>query len=382
MITLLVVLLFVLFPILLLYVGNRHPLVDRVGAVVISYAAGLLLGSLRVLPSSTASVGDAVSSVAVPLALCLIFFSLDLRKWSKLGRVMVLALALEVVSVLVFTFVGYILFRDALGAVTGKLGGMYVGVYTGMTINMAAIADALHVSPTLYVASNTSDIVLSAVYMLFMVTVGPKVLGLVLRSTRRDSAAHGEAVSMDYSSYVGIFSRARIVPLAGALGLAIAISACGLVLTLVLPKSWGSIAAILLITTLGILASFVPRVRRIKMTYQLGQYFILVFCFAVGSMADLSKLASVAPAVFGYVAVCLFGSFALHIVLCRIFRVDRDTMIITSVATINSAPFVPMAAAALKNREIVVGGVLTGLVGGIIGTYLGLAWASFLLWVG
>jgi uncharacterized membrane protein len=382
MITVLVILLFVLFPALLLYVGNRHPVVDRIGAVVICYAAGLLLGSLRVLPSSASSVGDAVSSVTVPIALCLIFFSLDLRKWSRLGRSMVLALVLEVASVLVFTFVGFLLFRGALGEVTGKLGGMYVGVYTGMTINMAAIAEALHVSPTLYVASNTSDIVLSAVYMLFMVTVGPKVLGWVLRRTTRDPAAHGEVVAMDYGSYAGFFSRERIVPLAGALCLAIAISACGLALTLVLPKSWGSIAAILLITTLGILASFAPQVRRIKMTYQLGQYFILVFCFAVGSMADLSKLASVAPAVFGYVAVCLFGSVALHVVLCRIFHVDRDTMIITSVATINSAPFVPMAAAALKNRDIIVGGVLTGLVGGTIGTYLGIAWASFLLGLG
>ena len=382
MITVLVVLLFVLFPILLLYMGNRHRLVDRIGAVVICYAAGLLLGSLRLLPSSASSVGDGVSSVAVPIALCLIFFSLDLRKWSELGRTMLLALALEVVSVLVFTFVGFMLFRGTLGEVTGKLGGMYVGVYTGMTINMAAIATALHVSPTLYVASNTSDIVLSAVYMLFMVTIGPKVLGLVLRPTFPGPAAPATVVSADYGSYNGFFSRERIVPLAGALGLAIAISGCGLALTLVLPKSWGSIAAILLISTLGLLASFAPRMRRIKMTYQLGQYFILVFCFAVGSMADLGKLAGVAPAVFGYVAVCLFGSMLLHITLCRIFRVDRDTMIITSVATINSAPFVPMAAAALKNRDIVAGGVLIGLIGGAIGTYVGMAWASFLLRLG
>ncbi|MEI6449502.1 MAG: DUF819 family protein [Actinomycetes bacterium] len=127
MITVLVALMVVLFPILPLHVGNRHPLVDRIGAVVICYAAGLLLGSRRVLPSSAASVGDAVSSVAVPLALCLIFFSLDLRKWSKLGRVMLRALALEVVSAPVFTFVGFVLFRSALGDVTGKLGGCMSG---------------------------------------------------------------------------------------------------------------------------------------------------------------------------------------------------------------------------------------------------------------
>ncbi|HEY9593647.1 MAG TPA: DUF819 family protein, partial [Spirochaetia bacterium] len=112
--------------------------------------------------------------------------------------------------------------------------------------------------------------------------------------------------------------------------------------------------------------------RRIRNTYQLGNYLILVFVLAVGSMADITKLATTIPAVIGYVALAIGGSLIIHVALCRIFRVDTDTMIITSVAGICSPPFVPMVAAALKNRDIIVPGIITGIIGWVFGTYLGI----------
>jgi uncharacterized membrane protein len=89
-------------------------------------------------------------------------------------------------------------------------------------------------------------------------------------------------------------------------------------------------------------------------------------------MADLSKLLSVIPGVIGYVSVAIFGSLIVHLLLCAIFRIDTDTMIITSVAGICSPPFVPMVAAALKNRDMIVPGIITGIIGWVIGTYLGI----------
>ena len=131
-------------------------------------------------------------------------------------------------------------------------------------------------------------------------------------------------------------------------------------------------------TTLGIAASFSRRIRGIRLTSALGNYLILVFCLAVGSMANLSALASSAPAVAGWVTLAIFGSLALHIALCALFRVDADTMMITSVAGICSPPFVPMVSAALRNRAVLVPGVVTGVIGWVIGTYLGIGLALLL----
>jgi uncharacterized membrane protein len=81
-------------------------------------------------------------------------------------------------------------------------------------------------------------------------------------------------------------------------------------------------------------------------------------------MADISKLIGSAPAVLGYVGFTIACCLVLHVALCRVFGVDTDTMIITSTAGINSPPLVPVVAAALKNRELVVSGVITGIIAG------------------
>jgi uncharacterized membrane protein len=364
---------FVLFPALIIWLGEkRFALVDRIGAVVICYAAGIILGNIGILPKGAATVQDITTTVAIPLALPLMFFSLDVGAWARSSGKALLAFGLEVIAVVVVSVAGFFIFRGTIGPETAKLTGMLNGVYTGGTINLAAVGTALRVSPTLYVAANTSDIVISGLYLLFLVTIGQRFIGIFLPAWKKSAAGPAQMEVEEWGSYKGFFSRERFPRLLGSLGLALLIFGIGALFSLLLPGQWGTITTILVITSLGIGASFIKPIRRIRMTYQLGQYFILVFCLVVGSMADLSKLVSVIPGVIGYVSVAIFGSLILHMLLCAIFRIDTDTMIITSVAGICSPPFVPMVASALKNRDIIVPGIITGIVGWVIGTYLGI----------
>ena len=80
----------------------------------------------------------------------------------------------------------------------------------------------------------------------------------------------------------------------------------------------------------------------------------------------------------GFVLFCIFGSLLLHALLCRIFKIDTDTMIITSTSAICSPPFVPVVANALKNKEIILSGLYTGIIGYAIGNYLGISFSYFL----
>lgn len=378
MITPFMILFFILFPAFAIYLCKKSPLIDRLGAVVVCYIAGIALGNTGMFPENFAGIQDAFMTVTVPIALPLMFFSLDMKRWSRLAGKSLLSFGLQTVSVIIVSVGGYFIFRDAIGAESWKLAGMFIGVYTGGTVNLAAIGTALQVDPALYVASHASDVVVSSVYLLFLITVGQRVMLKILPAF---SAAGNvsEDVSMDgMNSYDGIFGRKVFLPLLGALALAVLIFAFGGALTLVVPKEAGMVVAILSITTLGIAASFIPRIRAIKMTYQLGQYFILIFCLVVGSMADMSKLIGSALAILGYVAFTVVCCLVLHVVLCRIFGIDTDTMIITSTAGINSPPLVPVVAAALKNRELVVSGVITGIIGWVIGSYLGISFAYLL----
>ena len=72
-----------------------------------------------------------------------------------------------------------------------------------------------------------------------------------------------------------------------------------------------------------------------------------------------------------YVIFSVIGSIIIHTLLSKIFKIDADTMIITSIALVYSVPFIPVVAESLKNKYIIVSGIIIGLFGYTIGNYLG-----------
>jgi len=366
---------FVLFPVLVIYLCQRFPVLNKLGAVVICYAVGIIIGNIGILPENIFGVQDTLMTLVIPLAIPLIFFSIDIKRWSRLAGKSLLSFTFVVVSVLITVCASYFIFRSLVGEEAWKVSGMLIGVYTGGTPNLAAIGTALQIDPTVYVATHASDVFIGAIWLLIVITVLQKVLLKFLPPFQRLGDENQNQEQASFDSYVGIFRRQVALPLLGAFGIAVGIFAVAAGLTLVIPQEFAMVVAILTVSTLGIAFSFIPAVRRIPMTFQLGQYFILVFCVVVSSMADIRELLTTAPAMIGLVAFVYFVSVAVHVALSAIARIDADTVITTSVAGLYSPPFVPMVASVLKNKEVIVSGVITGIIGWVIGTYLGIALA-------
>jgi uncharacterized membrane protein len=74
----------------------------------------------------------------------------------------------------------------------------------------------------------------------------------------------------------------------------------------------------------------------------------------------------------------MFASHALHIFIARIFNIDADTVLISGSALICSPPFVPVVAGAIKNRDVILTGLVVGIAGYAVGNYLGIAVAYIL----
>ncbi|MFO7620561.1 MAG: DUF819 family protein [Bacteroidales bacterium] len=370
----LMLLFFVLMPVLIIFLEGKYSIVKKAGSVLICYVLGAFVGNIGLLPEEAYKYQDLLSQLTVPLALPLILFSMDIRKWLKMAGSAITSLLLGLFTVVLMIFVGYWIFKDSIPEIW-KVSGMLTGIYTGGTPNMAAIKTALNVETEVYLMTHTYEVALGAIYLVFIMSVGQRVFLLWLPPFKSPETGNLQADSTNleeqYESYTGIFKKKTFLPVLGAVGLSVLIFGASFGLSRLFPDSFSTAAIILLITTFGIAFSFVPRIKNIEKTFQSGMYIILIFALVVSSMADIRKLVDISFNLFWYVGLAMFGSHILHAFLARFFKIDADTVIISGSALICSPPFVPVVAGALRNREVILTGLIVGIAGYAVGNYLG-----------
>jgi uncharacterized membrane protein len=233
-----------------------------------------------------------------------------------------------------------------------------------------------------YIAVHTSDIVLSALYLLAVMTFAKPLIKHVLPVKNWDIEGDFAAQASFNTKFSDYFRNGNWKKVLMGFGVAVGIVAISQVVSIFVPADFQTMVTILLITSLALAASFIPSVRALPMTFATGEYFLYVFALAVGAMGNIAQIFSNAGTYFIYVAVVLFGSFMLHVALCALFKIDVDTMLIVSVSAICSPPFVGMVAVPLKARKLILPGITTGIIGYAIGNYLGIALAELLKAIG
>ena len=397
MIQILSLLFYFTFPCLIIYLCRKSSIMNKIGEILLLYIVGILISNLVIFPlglgDSLKGIQDALTSVTILLAFPMILFGYDFKNW-KLKKA-IIALCIGLVSVVVVDVIGFYIFNDNQ---TGfeKIAGLLVGVYTGGTPNLASLKIALDVNAETYIFVHTFDMIISFVYLVFLMSFGIKVFRLFLshKVTKSQSCQEGSEQCRDVtpvasknndvtsvaSAYSGIFTKKHFPKTLGALGLAILIIGVGMGISLLISgKVDNMLVLILTMTTLSIAASFLPFVRKMEKSYDAGMYLVLIFSLVVASMVDITAIDYRAGAnIIAYIAFVIFCSLVLSIILSKIFKVDSDTMVITSVALINSPLFVPMIAESMKNKKVIITGIAVGVIGYAVGNYLGIIVAQLL----
>ncbi len=366
------------FPILVIEIVKRNKLAGMVGPVILCYAVGLVVGNLPNSPVNMKLSQD-VAEGCVPLAISLMLLSTRFMAWLKYAKRTALSFGLAVIAVLVASFsVSAFFHLQEMGVEdVWKLSGMMVGVYTGGTPNLAAIGTGLEISNETFIILNACDLMLSAMYLVLLLSVAQKV-ALKFLPSFVPMEKHDRDETFHYQRYQQMASKTKVgVSLLMAFGISAAIVGASVGFSMLIDGKITAPSVILAVTTLSIGASFIKFVRFLPRTYEFGEYFLLVFCMGIGSISNFAEMIQASPQVLLYVTCVFVGTLCIHFLLSWIFRVDADTMLITSVAGIFGPAFIGPVASVLKNKDIVVSGLTTGLVGYAIANYLGLGMAHF-----
>lgn len=365
-------------PALLMYAEKRVKLIEWVGPVVLCYLAGMFAATLPFWDPHD-DISNTISGVSAILAIPLVLFSTNLEAWKRLAGKTLLSFGLCLVAALVAAFTAYQLIGK--GMPEGRdLAGMTVGVYTGGTVNLNIIAKILGSSPELIGKANLADLVVSAIYLLLLFTVMQRIALLFLPAFQKFKGKDGQGAAIEDSpvpkSLLG-WGKALLLGAVvggGSLGLG---ELSGMLFNLGNPKDQQMLTytiALLAVTIISLLLSNNLKIRNLPGTFVLGEYFLLVFCVAIGLMIDIKALFNMSEIadLLAFMAIAIYGAIILHFLLARLFKIDADTTIITSVAAVFSPVFVPPIARVLKNKEIITSGMTTGVIGFVLGSFLGL----------
>ena len=376
---------YIIFPILIIEAFKRWTIVQKIGTVVLAYAVGIIASLCGVFHFADPAIGatfsklqSTIMNVAVPLAIPLMLFNCDFKLWTKSLPKTTWALVTGIAAVLIASISGYFVFRNNVPEIA-KVTGMMAGIYTGGTMNFNALGAALNVDRSVMAIVLAFQMVITTPYIFFLLGGGYKIFRKLLPYkdiTHKGRMDEDEVETNDVENYRGMFEKKNFIGMMKGLGLSVIFLAVGAGLALLITGTLNELVVILTITTLSIIASFFKPVRELPKTFELGMFFILIFSVIVASMFDINSVNGGSLYIGGFVLWIIGISVGLHLLLCRIAKVSGDLFCVCQVGLLCSPPFVPPIAGAMKNKKVLISGIVVGLVGYAIGTYLGalLAW--------
>ena len=383
-----IIALYILIPVLIIECFKHLNWMKKVGTVVAAYAVGIifaLTGFVHFEAGTDAALAfgklqSTIMSITVPLAIPLMLFNCDFKLWTKALPKTIWSLAGGIIAVIVAVISGYFIFRTPDIPEFNKVAAMMTGIYTGGTMNFNALGASLGVDKTLMAIVLAFEMVFTTPYIFFIIGGGYKVFRKVLpyeditRKWRKDE----EVETKDVENYRGMFERKNIGGMFAGLGLSVLFLAVGAGLALLITGTLNELVVILTITTLSIIASFFKKVRELPKTFELGMFFILIFSVIVASLFDIHSVNGGSLMIGGFVAWVMIIAAGVHLLFCRIAHVSGGLFCVSQIALLCSPPFVPPVVGAMQNKKVLISGIVIGLVGYAIGTYLGVLIAFIL----
>ena len=372
----------------ILFICRKTKVFNKIGPVLTLYLLGVLVANIGIFPTEAVAhdklmkFQNSISEVLVPLALPMMLFGCNFKRFS-LGKSMG-AFALGVLSVVAFVLVGYFVFQNQLGNEGAIMGATLTGQYLGGAANLAAIKQMLGLSTENFVILSTCNLIVSFFYLMFLMGGGVKLARIIVGGRgNKEQNVNLEEYTED-NPYRDFGKKKSLIQLGKVLFASVIVMGISVYIGTLCGGGGGisMIALILSITTLSLLLTSWKEVRSWDKSYDAGMYLIYVFCLVMATMADLSTINwSQSLYILIFQAVIIFGSLALIVLLAKLFRIDADTAVITSNTLINSPICVPMIAATMRNKDVIVTGITNGLAGYAVGNYIGFLMFNLLEWI-
>ena len=342
------------------------------GPALIVIILGIILVNLKIVPGYC-DVYGAISVSCIPISRSLYLLNVDLKKILKMSKQPLLSIASAVFSVSLVA----VLFGVLLGGKINegwKVAGMFVGTYTGGSANLTAIATGLNASADTIAAANAADYVIGMPTLILMFAA-PAILKNSKKFqklwpysfTDEELEGDGETKELMEAEEWGIKDIAIL------LAIATSIVAVSTKLSEFLSADFASAGRILLISTLSIIVSQIPAVRKLKGAMNLGLFFGMMFLAVVGFSVDIRGFLGSALNITLLCFCVIICSILLHLLITRLLKIKYEYVLLGIVGAIADGTTSALVASGAKWKSLISIGLLMGIIGGVCGNYFGIA---------
>lgn len=376
-----------------IYLEQTYKWASKLTGAIIGLVIAMLLANFNVIPTD-APTYDVVWGYVVPLAIPLLLFDANIKKiWRESGRFVIMFM-LSSVGTIVGVFVSFFMLHNYIPELH-KMAGMMTGSYIGGGVNFAAMAESFGTGAEWISALTVADNLLMALY--FFVLLAIPSMNFFLKKFNHphvdsvnDSASkeEGETLAAKYWGRKDISLRDITFAVAIAFIVVWISTELAAILSNIIPT--GNFAfdllngflgnKYLLITTITmLLATYAPNfIGNIHGAQEIGTFLIYIFLVVIGVPASIPVILSQAPLLLVFTGIIVVINMAISLIFGKIFKFNLEEILLCSNANIGG-PTTAAAMAIAKGWNKLIGpSVLAGILGYIIGNYLGIFMGNLL----
>jgi uncharacterized membrane protein len=328
-------------------------------------------------PQVKVVVYDLVFSYFIPLSIPMLLLGSNIGRIIREGGKLLVAYLIGAVGVALGSVLAFILID--LGPDSASTAGVISATLIGGSMNFVATGEILNFSThPLFSATIAVDNFAANLYVLLLFAV-PSIAFLqrFFVNPKAENQVETDNLSGTRS---GLITMERI---ALVLFLSALIASTGILFEPFFQRLFSTKMnmSILLITVLSVLVAnlFPKRLKVLEDTaFSIGLWMMYVFLAVIGAATNLNDILHIGPFVLGFYLVILFFHFIFLVALGRLFRLDVYEVIVSSAANIMGPSVAAPMAASLGQKKLITPGILVGILGYVIGTFVGVSIAMAL----
>jgi len=328
-------------------------------------------------PKIKVDVYDLVFTYFVPIAIPLLLFSSNIFKIIRESGKLLIAYILGAIGIVIGSFIAYGIFN--LGEYSGYTAGVIAATLIGGSVNFIATAEILNFSTNpLFTATVAVDNFVANLYTLLLFFVPSLAfLARFFVKPKIENAVESENNTKDIKTEI------TIERIAVALFIAFAIAGLGQWLAPYIQNLINSPLnfSILLITMLSITAAnvFPKQFKLLENTaFTIGLWMMYIFLAVIGAATNIQDIFGIGLNLLWFYLTILLVHFVLMLALAKLFKLDVYEVVVSSAANIMGPSVAAPMAASMGQKNLVTPGILVGILGYVIGTFIGVSIALFL----